>query len=127
MYPKLVSYCTRSGVTLTISQAQGIWQRQYGIYKRCKQADETRGGASGDLDKAAREEASAQCFSKGIKDMVRVAGDRNRAAQDRNRVTQDNADRQWRADTARFLLERDDIDEELKQWARAFIAQDLTF
>ncbi|GAA5882365.1 hypothetical protein JCM1840_000192 [Sporobolomyces johnsonii] len=132
-------------------------ERQYGIYKRCKQANETTGGASGDhaeiseaskaafevtarykwidqvaatapeLNKAAREEASEQRFSEGIKEMVRVASDRNRAAHDRNRVTQDNAHRQPRADTARFLLERDDIDEELKQRARAFIAQDLTF
>ncbi|GAA5914412.1 hypothetical protein JCM5296_001708 [Sporobolomyces johnsonii] len=59
MWLKLVHFCGRRGITLTKAQAQGIWQRQMGTYKKCKQADEVTGGASGDYAEISEEAKAA--------------------------------------------------------------------
>ncbi|GAA5882923.1 hypothetical protein JCM1840_006846 [Sporobolomyces johnsonii] len=48
MWPELVRYCAGRGFTLNAEQAKGIWRRQLATYKKCKNADETTGGAPGD-------------------------------------------------------------------------------
>ncbi|GAA5936554.1 hypothetical protein JCM1841_001565 [Sporobolomyces salmonicolor] len=47
MWAQLLRYCTNRGVNFTLDQAKGVWKRQYALYKRCKKADETTVGASG--------------------------------------------------------------------------------